>query len=257
MPKLRLDHLLLSRNLVPTREKAQFLIMTGQVLVNDIKITKSGQAVSEDSNIRILIDLPKYVSRGGLKLEGAWKTFEFDIAGRHAIDVGISTGGFTDFLLHEGAGSVIGLDVGYGQVNLKVRNDPRVAVFERQNVRTLTTGQLNTMMMDQDTPPHWLSAADLVVMDVSFISVTKVLPAVRTLVPHGDYIILIKPQFEAERSEVGKGGIVRDPAIISTILERVKAALADNFELIGECESPITGAKGNQEHFFWLKPKGD
>jgi 23S rRNA (cytidine1920-2'-O)/16S rRNA (cytidine1409-2'-O)-methyltransferase len=254
MQKLRLDKLLTDKGLVPTREKAQFLIMTGQILVNDLKITKSGQAVREDSIIRILTDLPKYVSRGGLKLEGAWDAFQFNIKGRHALDVGISTGGFTDFLLHNDAASVIGLDVGYGQVNLKVQRDPRVAIFERVNVRTLTPDQMNSLMMGENTPPNWISNADLVVMDVSFISVTKVLPAVKLLVPRGDYFILIKPQFEAERSEVGKGGIIRDPELIATIVDRVKAALSDQFEIKGHCASPITGAKGNQEQFLWLTP---
>lgn len=254
MTRFRLDKLLTDRGLVPTREKAQFLIMTGQVLVNDVKITKSGQAVREDSVIRILTDLPKYVSRGGLKLEGAWDAFQFEIKGRHAVDVGISTGGFSDFLLHHDIGSVIGLDVGYGQVNLKVERDPRVAVVERINVRTLTPDQLNRLLLAKNTPPEWISKADLVVMDVSFISVTKVLPAVKTLVPRGDYIILIKPQFEAERSEVGKGGIIRDPDLIATIVDRVKTALSDHFDVKGHCASPITGTKGNQEQFLWVCP---
>jgi 23S rRNA (cytidine1920-2'-O)/16S rRNA (cytidine1409-2'-O)-methyltransferase len=254
MKKIRLDALLTQRHLVPTREKAQFMIMTGQVLVDDIKIMKSGQMVNVEVRIRLLSELPRYVSRGGDKMEGAWKELNVPIQDRIALDVGISTGGFTDFLIQHGAKGVIGIDVGYGQVDLKVRRDPRVAVLERVNMRTLDIDQLRHLLIKQDSPAAWVDQLDLVVMDVSFISVLKVLPAVRNIVPNGDYIILVKPQFEAERSEVGKGGIIKDMELVLAIVDRVKTALSNEFECLAQCASPVRGTKGNQEYFLWLRP---
>ncbi|NBV41777.1 TlyA family RNA methyltransferase [bacterium] len=253
--KIRLDKLLVDNAHVPTREKAQFLIMTGQVLVNDQKITKSGQMVKTDSRIRLLSELPRYVSRGGDKMAGAFAAFGFPIEDRTALDVGISTGGFTDFLLQHGAKQVVGVDVGYGQVDLKIRRDPRVAMIERVNIRSLTRSQLHEAMITNQYATEWLDAIDLVVMDVSFISVLKVLPAVRNLVPAGDYIILVKPQFEAERDEVGKGGIIKDEALIDAIVQRVIDGVADLFSIQDRCLSPLKGTKGNQEVFLWLRPK--
>ncbi len=255
MKKSRLDAVLVDRGLVPSREKAQFLIMTGQVLVNDIKLTKSGHLISPDATIRLLATLPKYVSRGGDKLEGAWKTLQFDIKNRVALDVGISTGGFTDFLIQNGAQHVFGIDVGYGQVDLKVRNHPAVTVAERVNMRNLDRDQLRHHVIKHDGPAALIDIVDLVVMDVSFISVLKVLPSVKSIVPFGDYIILIKPQFEAERHEVGKGGIIRDMTLVDAIVGRVRTALSSEFEWVASCPSPVRGTKGNQEIFAWLRPK--
>jgi len=254
MPKLRLDQLLVNRKLCETREIAQYLIITGNVLINEVKITKSGQQVSEDSTIRLLTGLPKYVSRGATKLSSALDQFKINPVGRRALDVGISTGGFTDFLRQHGARSVIGLDVGYGQVSEKIRRDSDVAIFERTNVRHLSRDRLLDLIHSTGRSSDWVTEIDIVVMDVSFISVIKVLPAVRDIVPSGDYIILVKPQFEAEKHEVGKGGIIRDPELNKAIVDRVKTSLSSTFDILEQCESGITGTKGNQEHFLWLRP---
>ncbi len=237
---------MLKRGLADTRNKAQALIMSGFVLVDDQKITKSGHMVADDADIRILREFPTYVSRGGDKLQGAWKAFQFLIEGRVCLDVGLSTGGFTDFLLRNGAKLVFGVDVAYGEVDFSLRNNSKVVLVERTNARTLTRAMLGREEADD---------ISLVVMDVSFISVTKVLPAIQKIArPDADYVILIKPQFEAEKGQVGKGGIIRDPAIHDQILKNVTEKLENlGFLVTKSCESPILGGKGNKEFFFLLK----
>ena len=206
--KIRLDKLLLERGLVPSRERAQALILAGKILVNGQKIEKSGASVSDDAEIRLLGEDLKYVSRGGLKLEHALAHWKIDVAGKVCLDVGASTGGFTDCLLQHGAARVIAVDTGHGQIAFQFRNDPRVRLLEKTNARYLTAEQIGEL-------------ADIIVMDVSFISATLVLPAAvaAAFPPEAsarsgrELIVLVKPQFEAGRENVGKGGIVRDPEI--------------------------------------------
>ena len=252
MQKERLDKVLVQRHMAPTREKAQELIALGRVLVGHIPATKAGTWVRMDASVQVIDDGPHYVGRGANKLVGAHEVFGFPVTGRVALDVGISTGGFTDYLLQQGASAVVGIDVGYGQLDFRLRQDPRVVLLERTNARQLTTERLRAAM-----GPGLASASlDLVVMDLSFISVTKVLPHIATLVhPDSDFIILIKPQFEAERHEVGKGGIVADESLRQAIFTRVELALSDMFVLQSRCDSPISGTKGNKEAFFWLRRK--
>ncbi len=240
--KLRLDKLLVERQLVPTRERAQALILAGRVLVNEQKIDKPGSAIPADAALRLLGDDLRYVSRGGLKLEGALRHWQLDLSGRFCLDVGASTGGFTDCMLQHHAARVLAIDTGYGQIAQKLRSDPRVTLMERTNARTLAPG---------DLPP----GIAFVAMDVSFISATLVLPAVfgaLRATPEAraaiDAVILIKPQFEAGREHVGKGGIVRDPEAHLLAIERVRACVAElggtGIEVI---DSPIQGAEGNRE----------
>ncbi len=253
MAKIRLDTLLLDNQLAPTQEKAQFLIMSGNVLVNDQKIDKCGHQVKPDAIIRILHDSPKYVSRGAEKLAGAIAHFNIPVQDQVAMDIGISTGGFSDYLFQHGAKAIIGIDVGYGQLDLKIRHNPNLLLLERTNARNLTNVDL-TLHRDKHPSPGLFFSPTLVVMDVSFISVTKILPIIPQLVdPNAVYVILIKPQFEAHKSEIGKGGIITDPAIHTHILDRVKATLTPQFTILGECDSPITGTKGNKEFFFYLQ----
>ncbi len=248
MQKERLDKLLVQRHMAQSREKAQELIAEGRVLVGHIPASKSGSWVRLDVDVQVTSIGPHYVGRGANKLVGAHEAFGFSVAGRVAMDVGISTGGFTDYLLQQGASKVVGIDVGYGQLDFRLRQDPRVVLLERTNARQLKTETLHQAM------GAFVSQIDLVVMDLSFISVTKVLPHIATLVqPASDFVILIKPQFEAERHEVGKGGIISDEALRQRIFSRVEAALSDTFVLQDRCDSPISGTKGNREAFFWLR----
>ncbi len=252
--KLRLDKLLVDQGHAPTREKAQFLIMSGNVLVNDQKIDKCGQSVPEDAQIRLLTTLSQYVSRGADKLAKPLQEFGITLTNKHAFDIGISTGGFTDYLLQNGAASVIGIDVGYGQIDYKLRIDPRLLLIERTNARHLTQAILDTHRAKHPHPEKFTPKPSLVVMDLSFISVTKVLPVIQPLCdPETDYVILIKPQFESQKSEIGKGGIIKDPAIRHAILDRVSQTLSEHFLHLATCPSPITGTKGNQEFLFWLR----
>ena len=242
--KQRLDSLLLSRGLAESREKARALIMAGAVLVDDEPATKAGRFVPTGAEIRLREQLP-YVSRGGLKLEGALETFGLDPAGLVAADVGASTGGFSDCLLQGGAAHVYAIDVGYGQFAWKLRTDPRVTVLERTNVRYLEALPGNVQV-------------DLAVVDVSFIGLTLVLPAVaRFLRPAGRVIALVKPQFEAGRDQVGKGGIVKDPAVHRQVLERLLGWVSHHgWSVRGLIPSPITGSKGNVE-FLCLLARGE
>ncbi len=236
--KTRLDRLLVERGLVESREKAQALIMAGEVLVNRQKAAKPGQSVEEDVAVEVLAR-PPYVSRGGFKLAGALDRFAIDPSGKVCLDIGASTGGFTDVLLQRGAARVHAVDVGTGQLAWSIRTDPRVVVHENVNARELpfdTIGEL----------------ADLIVCDVSFISVTMILPAaVPLLRPEGQMVILIKPQFEAGRGQVGKGGIVRDPVVRQAACDRVRHAVEQCGFATDIMESPIPGAEGNREFLLY------
>jgi 23S rRNA (cytidine1920-2'-O)/16S rRNA (cytidine1409-2'-O)-methyltransferase len=244
MAKIRLDQHLVQAGFLPTREKAQAYILAGRVWVGDKKIDKCGTPVDPKDPIRVDLPTSQYVSRGGDKLAGAFSQFPVEILGKTALDVGISTGGFTDYLFQQGIKKVVGIDVGYGQVDYKIRMDPRLHLIERTNARHISAEML----------AEYQSEIRLVVMDVSFISVTKILPNLAQLLhPDTDYIILIKPQFESQKSEIGKGGIIKDETIRQGILDRVTQELSPHFQKLGECNSPITGTKGNQEAFFWLK----
>jgi 23S rRNA (cytidine1920-2'-O)/16S rRNA (cytidine1409-2'-O)-methyltransferase len=241
----RLDVVLVERGLTPSRERARALILARQVRVNGEIVSKAGHPVAADARITLVQPDHPYVGRGGVKLAHALDVFAIDPKGRTALDVGASTGGFTDVLLRRGAAHVVALDVGHGQLDWTLRNDTRVTVIERVNARTLTTGQL---------PEKWRTFG-IVTMDVSFISVRHVLPAVARLVaPDGDVVVLVKPQFEAGREEVGKGGIVRDVDVQRRVLHEVTdAADALGLTRIADTESPITGAEGNREFFVHLR----
>ncbi|HSE49664.1 MAG TPA: TlyA family RNA methyltransferase [Terriglobales bacterium] len=244
MVKQRLDKVLVERGLAPSRERAQALILAGKVLVDGQKIEKAGAPVAEGAAIRLLGEDLKYVSRGGLKLERALEHWQIDLSGRTCMDVGASTGGFTDAMLQAGAARAIAVDTGYGQIDATLRNDPRVRLLERTNARHLTVEQVAPLA---DAP------VSFVAMDVSFISATLVLPAVvRTVLALGaaelELVVLVKPQFEAGREAVGKGGIVRDPAARAAAIKRVREAVeALGGTKLDVIDSPITGAEGNQE----------
>jgi 23S rRNA (cytidine1920-2'-O)/16S rRNA (cytidine1409-2'-O)-methyltransferase len=217
-------------------------VLAGQVTVNGAIVSKAGAPVAADADLRLIVPDHPYVSRGGVKLAGALDAFGIDPAGRAALDIGASTGGFTDVLLRRGAASVVALDVGHGQLDWRLRNDPRVIVRERVNARELSA----------DDVPHVVS---IVTIDVAFISLRYILPAVPPfLAPGGaDIVALVKPQFEAGRDEVGKGGIVSDPAIHAAVIARVtEAAEAVGLTRVGMAPSAIAGATGNQEFFLHL-----
>ena len=272
--KLRLDKLLMERGLVKSRERAQALILAGKVMVNEQKIEKSGAAVESDAAIRLLGEDLKYVSRGGLKLERALDHWRIDVGGLTCLDVGASTGGFTDCLLQHGAARVIALDTGYGQMDFRLRRDPRVRLLEKTNARYLTHETLGEFV-------------SFIAMDVSFISSTLVLPAViaaafpqtnaRDLDPpalsytnNGEtgvlarpatelkrsksVVVLVKPQFEAGREQIGKGGIVRDDTAQKAAVERVRACVLGLGALETDfIDSPILGAEGNREFLLYTE----
>ena len=243
---MRLDKLLLERSLTTSRERAQALILAGKVLVNGQKVEKAGAGVDASADIRLLGEDLKYVSRGGLKLEEALKHWQIDVAGKVCLDVGTSTGGFTDCLLQRGALRVIAVDTGHGQIDFRLRQDSRVHLLEKTNARYLTAEQVGELV-------------DVVVMDVSFISATLVLPAVvaAAFPPPEErrgrqIIVLVKPQFEAGREQVGKGGIVRDPLVQKAAVERVRhALLALGCTQTDVIESPILGGEGNREFLLY------
>ena len=235
--------MLVNRKLVATREKAQAYLMAGSVTVNGRRETKAGTKFDVDSEIIIAEDPIPYVSRGGLKLEAAIDCWEIGLDGRVCIDIGASTGGFTDLMLQRGAKKVYAIDVGYGQLDYKLRNDPRVVNMEKTNVR----------LLDTDAFPE---KADFITIDVSFISLKLVLPVAERLLAAGDSAIvcLVKPQFEAERAQVGKGGIVRDAAVHEAVILNVKGYASESgLETVSVTDSPITGTKGNKEFLFLLK----
>lgn len=244
--KIRLDVLLVESGRAASRERARALILAGRVLVNEQKIDKPGAAVGADSAIRMLgEDLP-YVSRGGLKLAAALDRWKIQLKDRACLDVGASTGGFTDCLLQHGAGHVTAIDTGFGQIAMKLRNDPRVRLMERTNARLLRPGALAQPGMPDLT---------LLVMDVSFISATLLLQPVLAAAPAlADGVILVKPQFEAGRGNVGKGGIVRDPAVHQLAIDRVAACITGlGWAVVESIPSPITGAEGNREFLLWMQ----
>jgi 23S rRNA (cytidine1920-2'-O)/16S rRNA (cytidine1409-2'-O)-methyltransferase len=241
--KLRLDKLLVDRGLAASRERAQAMILAGKVLVNDQKLDKAGAQVAAEATVRLLGEDLKYVSRGGLKLGRALEHWHINVEGKICLDVGASTGGFTDCLLQCGALRVIAIDTGYGQMDFKLRQDPRVRLLEKINARYITEDVL-------------AEKVDLIVIDVAFISATLVLPAViRAALPSSldqrrgrDVIVLVKPQFEAGREFVGKGGIVRNEAAQSAAVEKVKTTLLGlGCTQTDVIESPILGAEGNRE----------
>ena len=238
--RIRIDRLLAERGLADSREKAQAIIFSGQVLVNGQKQVKAGALVPADAEIRIVgVQLP-YVSRGGQKLEAALKEFNISVEGMTAIDVGASTGGFSDCLLQHGTKKVYAVDVGYGQLAWKLRQDPRVVVIERVNIRHID-------------PSLIAESVDIAVIDVSFISLRKVVPAIaRFLRQQAEVIALIKPQFEVGREQVGKGGIVRDAVARDAAVEEVKNMFHDEgFTVKGVIPSPITGQDGNVEYLIY------
>jgi 23S rRNA (cytidine1920-2'-O)/16S rRNA (cytidine1409-2'-O)-methyltransferase len=232
---------MVARGLAPTRERAQALVMAGLVDVNGKRVDKPGTKVADGSDIRVRGNDNPFVSRGGLKLEGALKAFALDIAGRIAMDVGSSTGGFTDCLLQRGASKVYAIDVGKGQLDMKLRNDARVVVMEEENFRHL----------ERERIPDRIT---LLVGDLSFISLKLVFPKIREfLEPGGVAVLLVKPQFEVGKGKVGKGGIVRDEARRLEAVAAVEAAArVMGFAVKGTIESPIKGAKGNVEYLLWL-----
>ncbi|MDK2820067.1 MAG: rRNA (cytidine1920-2-O)/16S rRNA (cytidine1409-2-O)-methyltransferase [Clostridia bacterium] len=243
--KQRLDVLLLNKGYFKSREQARASIMAGEVMVNDIKIDKPGASVPADAQIRLNSKPLPYVSRGGLKLEKALNTFNIDLNGKIVIDCGASTGGFTDCALQHGAAKVYAVDVGYGQLAWSLRQDPRVVVLERTNVRYLEPTTLGEL-------------ADVITIDLAFISLNKVLPnIIRCLKPDGEIIALVKPQFEAGPDRVGKKGVVRKPETHKEILREVLLEVSKlNINILGLSYSPITGPKGNIEFLLWLGFKG-
>jgi 23S rRNA (cytidine1920-2'-O)/16S rRNA (cytidine1409-2'-O)-methyltransferase len=242
--KQRLDLIVVERGLAPSRERARALILAGAVLVDGRVVSKAGAAVAADATIALAAADHPYVGRGGLKLAHALDTFSIDVAGRRALDIGASTGGFTDVLLQRGAARVVALDVGRGQLDWRLRTDPRVVVIEGVNARHLTAGDL----------PY---PCDIVTIDVSFISLRHLFPALRALLaPGADVVALVKPQFEAGRAEVGKGGVITDPAVHEAVIERVTAdAAREGLERVALTPSPVTGAAGNREFLVHLRPQ--
>jgi 23S rRNA (cytidine1920-2'-O)/16S rRNA (cytidine1409-2'-O)-methyltransferase len=237
----RLDLLLVERRLVGSREDGRRRILAGEVLVNEQMIDKAGNLTDVTAEIR-LKSAPLYVSRGGVKLAKALSEFAVQVSGKTALDVGASTGGFTDCLLAHGAARVFAVDVGYGQLDWKLRNDPRVVVFEKTNIRYFELS-------------HLPRAADLATIDASFISLKLILPQVKTLlVEHGEVVALIKPQFEVGKGKVGKGGVVRAPQEHTRVIGEITTVAAElGFDSLGVTESPLLGPKGNREFLTHLR----
>ena len=234
--KTRIDRLLVEQGLAESREKAQAMILAGEVLANEQKVDKPGREVASDSAIRLVGQPGKFVSRGGLKLEGALDHFGVDVTGKTALDIGSSAGGFSDCLLQRGAQKIYAIDVGTNQLHWKIRKDPRVIVREQVNARHLT---------EEDVPEF----CGFFCCDVSFISATLILPAVAPLITDsGEGVVLAKPQFEVGKGQVGKGGIVREPELHRASVDRVAEALvAAGFPQVDSMDSPILGAEGNRE----------
>jgi 23S rRNA (cytidine1920-2'-O)/16S rRNA (cytidine1409-2'-O)-methyltransferase len=242
--KQRLDKLILARGLARSREQAQALILAGKVLVNDQKVEKAGASIDEDAAIRLLREDLKYVSRGGVKLEHALDHWRVDVKAKTCLDVGASTGGFTDCLLQRGAAKVIAVDTGHGQIDFRLRQDPRVRLLEKTNARYLTQEQVGEKVQ-------------LIAMDVSFISATLVLPAViAAAFPETktgcELIVLVKPQFEVGRELVGKGGIVRDESAQQAAVEKLRGAVVSlDCREVDVIDSPILGREGNREFLLY------
>jgi 23S rRNA (cytidine1920-2'-O)/16S rRNA (cytidine1409-2'-O)-methyltransferase len=251
--KVRIDKLLVERGIVPSRERAQAMVLSGRVLVNEQKVEKSGAGVEPDAQIRLLGEDMKYVGRGGLKLEAALQSWKINLAGRTCLDIGASTGGFTDCMLQHGAAEVIAVDTGYGQIAARLRSDPRVKLLEKTNARYLTMEKLAEARVS--------GPVTFIAIDVSFISVTLVLPAVLDsafLSPKAsvqrEIVVLVKPQFEVGRELVGKGGIVKDEqaqqGAVLKVRQKVEALGGKNIELM---ESPILGMEGNREFLLYAE----
>ena len=241
MPRIRLDQLVLDKGLAPSRERAKAVVLAGLVSVNGEVVTKAGTMVDPAADVTLQAPDHPYVGRGGLKLAHALDTFGIAVAGREALDVGASTGGFTDVLLQRGAVRVVALDVGHGQLDWRLRNDPRVVVIEHFNARRLSPADLP-------------ARAGIVTVDVSFISLRHILPVIPPVLEDGgDIVTLIKPQFEAGRSEV-RDGIIKDPAVHTRVIEEVAAAGAEvGLRRVGVIPSPVTGQKGNVEFLLHFR----
>ena len=241
--KLRVDLALVRQGLAPSRERAQALIMAGQVYVKEVKVLKASEKVAEDAELIVRGHVHPFVGRGALKLDKALRVFNVDVAGQTAMDIGAATGGFTDVLLQNGAKHVYAIDVGYGQLDWKIRSDERVTVLERTNARYLTHTEIPCI-------------PDLTVMDVSFISVKLILPVAAELMDgKGRFCILIKPQFEAGREHVGKKGVVRDPAVHRQVIEEIAGFVPSFGYAMAQLDfSPITGPEGNIEYITELLP---
>jgi 23S rRNA (cytidine1920-2'-O)/16S rRNA (cytidine1409-2'-O)-methyltransferase len=241
-PRTRLDVRLTDDGLAASRERARALVMAGRVRVDGVVVTKAGAAVGPGARVEVVEPDFPWVGRGGVKLAHALETFGIEVTGREALDIGASTGGFTDVLLQRGARRVVALDVGHGQLDWRLREDPRVVVLEKKNAR--------------DLQPAWLPGpVDVVVLDVSFISLRLILPALpAVLAPAADVVALVKPQFEAGREEVGRGGLVKDPSVHEAVVRRVtESAAALGLVRLGLTPSPITGATGNREFLIHLR----
>lgn len=240
--KIRLDRLLIEREISPTRERAKALILSGSVIVGENRIDKASTLVPRNARIRIKGQDNPYVSRGGLKLKGALTEFGVNVEGFTALDIGASTGGFTDCMLQEGARKVYAVDVGYGQLAWKLRNDERVVVFEKTNIRYFSGSGIDDEI-------------DIATIDTSFISLKLVIPATLRLLKKDSVILaLIKPQFEAGREEVGKGGVVKDPDIHKRVVDEIDEFCQQlGLNVLGTCESPLSGPAGNKEFFIHVK----
>ena len=245
MARRRIDAILVDRGLFPSREQARAAVLAGEVRVGDMPVDKAGAQIAEDADIHVT-ERPRFVSRGGDKLAGALEAFGIDVSGRRAADIGASTGGFTDCLLRAGAIAVTAVDVGYGQLAWSLRNDARVAVHERTNIRHADPADLGAPF-------------DVVVVDVSFISLKTVLPKlVELTAENADLLALVKPQFEAGKGRVGKRGVVRDPAVHEEILDGVVGAVGGHGLVVrGLTFSPITGPEGNIEFWLWASRIGE
>lgn len=241
----RLDEALVEAGLAPSRSRGQALIRAGRVLVDDVPVDKPGARVGPQACLRVRGDERRYVSRGGEKLAGALGDLAIDPRGAVCLDVGASTGGFSDCLLQAGARQVVAVDVGYGQLDLGLRRDPRVRVLERTNARDLTREQV-----PEDV--------DLVVVDVSFISARRVLPRLPEVAPGARVLVLVKPQFEVGRGQVGRGGVVRDDALRRAAVDGVERCAGElGYRALGRAESRLPGPRGNREVFLWLEPAAD
>jgi 23S rRNA (cytidine1920-2'-O)/16S rRNA (cytidine1409-2'-O)-methyltransferase len=238
----RLDQRLVDLGLAPTRSQAEALIRAGRVLVDDVPVEKPGSRVRVDARVRLRGETRRFVSRGGEKLAGALVDLGIDPAGHRCLDLGASTGGFTDCLLQSGAREVVAVDVGYGQLALALRGDRRVRVLERTNARSLEASALG-------------AAIDLVTVDLSFISLRLVLPRIAEIAPGAELLLLVKPQFEVGRERVGKGGVVRDEGLRAEAVRDVRgAAEALGYEVVGQADSRLAGPRGNREIFLHLRP---
>jgi 23S rRNA (cytidine1920-2'-O)/16S rRNA (cytidine1409-2'-O)-methyltransferase len=239
LPKERLDNLIVSRGLAPSRARAQAFVLAGDVYVGGVRVDKAGTLIPDDAAIEVRGAEHGYVSRGGVKLAGALDAFALDVRGLRCLDLGASTGGFTDCLLQRGAATVTAVDVGYGQLAHKLRSDPRVVVMERTNARTLTPDAIG-------------GAADLTVVDASFIGLEKLMPAVALCTrPGGELVALVKPQFEVGRELASRGkGVIRDEGVRAEAIAQAARSVAEaGFVLAGQCDSALAGPKGNREAF--------